>query len=125
MPMNRIPVGRFFAVGFGQHAMRAARAHTLAGLAERRDGEGTLSDIASRSVLILGRFAGPFRCRDKGDSRCELQGTRHAAPAVAVSTGRPDRRLATRRTSYRLLRRSIEGEGSSGPRDLNLLIDDA
>jgi hypothetical protein len=42
-----------------QQAMRNARAHTIAGLAERLDGEGVsrmLSDIASRSVLILGRF---------------------------------------------------------------------
>ena len=42
-----------------QQAMRNARAHTIVGLAERLDGEGVsrmLSDIASRSVLILGRF---------------------------------------------------------------------
>jgi hypothetical protein len=39
--------------------MRAERAQTVEGLAQRLDGEGVsrmLSEIASRSVLILGRF---------------------------------------------------------------------
>jgi hypothetical protein len=42
-----------------QKAVRAARAHTVQDVAERLDGEGVsrmLSEIASRSVLILGRF---------------------------------------------------------------------
>jgi len=42
-----------------QHRVRAERAQTIEGLAERLDGEGVsrmLSDIAARSVLILGRF---------------------------------------------------------------------
>ena len=42
-----------------QQTVRAERAQTIEGLAERLDGEGVsrmLSDIAARSVLILGRF---------------------------------------------------------------------
>lgn len=42
-----------------QHRVHAERARTIEGLAERLDGEGVsrmLSDIAARSVLILGRF---------------------------------------------------------------------
>ena len=42
-----------------QQGVRAARAQTVEGLAQRLDGEGVsrmLSEIASRSVLILGRF---------------------------------------------------------------------
>lgn len=42
-----------------QQRVRAERAQTIEGLAERFDGEGVsrmLSDIAARSVLILGRF---------------------------------------------------------------------
>ena len=47
------------AIRHQQHRVRAERAHTIEGLAERLDGEEVsqmLSDIAARSVLILGRF---------------------------------------------------------------------
>ena len=47
------------AVRRRQETVRAQRTRTIEGLAERLDGEGVsrmLSDIAARSVLILGRF---------------------------------------------------------------------